>query len=97
MIIFQSAAQINDVNYLFAYDFLFINLQHMERNIFKIAFSFIISILFITSTIAQQVHEPKIDSDWVKPYPPFRIAGNLYYVGTYDLDAISSQQKKETY
>src|SRR5258706_1811822 len=34
---------------------------------------------------AQKVHEPKTDSNWVKPYPPFRIAGNLYYVGTYDL------------
>ncbi|HVX48971.1 MAG TPA: subclass B3 metallo-beta-lactamase [Chitinophagaceae bacterium] len=33
-----------------------------------------------------QVKEPRItDSSWVKPYPPFRIAGNLYYVGTYDL------------
>ena len=31
------------------------------------------------------MHEPKVDSDYIKPYPPFRIAGNLYYVGTYDL------------
>jgi metallo-beta-lactamase class B len=23
--------------------------------------------------------------EWSKPYPPFQIAGNLYYVGTYDL------------
>lgn len=22
---------------------------------------------------------------WIQPFPPFRIAGNLYYVGTYDL------------
>jgi metallo-beta-lactamase class B len=34
---------------------------------------------------AQQVTGPRIDSDWVKPFQPFRIAGNLYYVGTYDL------------
>jgi metallo-beta-lactamase class B len=34
---------------------------------------------------AQKPTEPKVDSDWVKPYPPFRIAGNLYYVGTYEL------------
>jgi metallo-beta-lactamase class B len=34
---------------------------------------------------AQKITEPKIDSDWIKPYPPFRIAGNLYYVGTYEL------------
>lgn len=24
------------------------------------------------------------DPNWSKPYPPFRIAGNLYYVGTYE-------------
>lgn len=35
---------------------------------------------------AQSVREPKItNGDWIKPYQPFRIAGNLYYVGTYDL------------
>lgn len=27
----------------------------------------------------------KANPDWSKPYPPFKIAGNLYYVGTYDL------------
>jgi len=40
---------------------------------------------FSNASIAQ-VHEPTlIDSAWIKPYTPFRIAGNLYYVGTYDL------------
>jgi metallo-beta-lactamase class B len=28
---------------------------------------------------------PYKNPDWIKPYEPFRIAGNLYYVGTYDL------------
>lgn len=28
---------------------------------------------------------PFNDPEWSKPYEPFRIAGNLYYVGTYDL------------
>ncbi|CAN5250780.1 subclass B3 metallo-beta-lactamase BJP-1 [soil metagenome] len=28
---------------------------------------------------------PMMDPSWVKPTEPFRIAGNLYYVGTYDL------------
>lgn len=38
------------------------------------------------SVHAQQVNEPKnVPADWSKPYPPFRIAGNLYYVGTRDL------------
>lgn len=35
---------------------------------------------------AQQVKEPTLDKpEWSRPYQPFRIAGNLYYVGTYDL------------
>jgi len=35
---------------------------------------------------AQPVKEPPIVfSEWTRSYPPFRIAGNLYYVGTYDL------------
>ncbi len=35
---------------------------------------------------AQQVNAPKVtNAEWSKPYPPFRIAGNLYYVGTCDL------------
>ena len=34
----------------------------------------------------QKVNEPKeTPPDWSKPYQPFRIVGNLYYVGTYDL------------
>src|SRR6185503_1921141 len=36
--------------------------------------------------LAQKVQEPKTtNAEWSTPYPPFRIAGNLYYVGTYDL------------
>jgi metallo-beta-lactamase class B len=35
---------------------------------------------------AQAVREPKpMSEEWSRPYKPFRIAGNLYYVGTYDL------------
>lgn len=35
---------------------------------------------------AQAVLEPPhTPAEWSKPYPPFRIVGNLYYVGTYDL------------
>src|SRR5690349_5109408 len=42
--------------------------------------------LMVSSVMAQRVNEPKTTNpDWSKPYPPFRIAGNLYYVGTYDL------------
>ncbi len=43
--------------------------------------------LFTTTGLqAQKVMQPKVtNAYWSKPYPPFRIAGNLYYVGTYDL------------
>ena len=34
---------------------------------------------------AQKITEPKGNPQWSQPYPPFRVAGNLYYVGTYDL------------
>jgi len=35
---------------------------------------------------SQRVIQPaNTNPDWSKPYPPFQIAGNLYYVGTYDL------------
>jgi metallo-beta-lactamase class B len=44
----------------------------------------LLSVTFLAS--AQKVTEPaNTHSEWVKPYPPFQIAGNLYYVGTYDL------------
>jgi metallo-beta-lactamase class B len=43
-------------------------------------------LLIFACTDAQKVVEPAaINPDWTKSYTPFRIAGNLYYVGTYDL------------
>ncbi len=45
----------------------------------------ILSIVTLSAT-AQKVRQPKItNAEWTMPYPPFCIAGNLYYVGTYDL------------
>jgi len=42
--------------------------------------------LMFSSVTAQKVNEPKVTNpDWSKPFPPFGIAGNLYYIGTYDL------------
>ena len=49
---------------------------------------FFVSLLCVSSlAFAQKVSEPstKMHPEWSKPYPAFRIAGNLYYVGTYDL------------
>ena len=41
---------------------------------------------FCSHAIAQAINEPQgLPSEWSDPYQPFRIVGNLYYVGTYDL------------
>jgi len=48
----------------------------------------ILVIVFVFSCVgltAQVVKEPSVTEEWERPYKPFRIAGNLYYVGTYDL------------
>jgi metallo-beta-lactamase class B len=58
----------------------------MFKNTFQ--YTVLAIILSFTSIFssAQTVQEPKPwTEDWAKPYEPFRIAGNLYYVGTYDL------------
>ena len=44
----------------------------------------LICFVHITS-FAQKVTEPGGQPEWSKPYEPFRIVGNVYYVGTYDL------------
>jgi metallo-beta-lactamase class B len=37
-------------------------------------------------TPTSQIHPPPLKNpNYVKPFPPLRIVGNLYYVGTYDL------------
>lgn len=43
-------------------------------------------LLLSCSIQAQKVNVPvNTNPEWSAPYAPFRIAGNLYYVGTYDL------------
>lgn len=56
-------------------------LIHLIKNI-----SFALLLSLSLSLSMAQVHEPtSTNEEWSKPYTPFRIAGNLYYVGTYDL------------
>ncbi|HJS55161.1 MAG TPA: subclass B3 metallo-beta-lactamase [Chitinophagaceae bacterium] len=47
----------------------------------------LVAVLSITSVTvhAQIINEPRTTKEWTAAYQPFRIAGNLYYVGTYDL------------
>jgi metallo-beta-lactamase class B len=45
-----------------------------------------VAVLITVAAKAQVTKPPPVmDPNWVKDYEPFRIAGNLYYVGTYDL------------
>lgn len=58
----------------------------MLKNSFQYAVLAIILSFTPIFSSAQTVQEPKPwTEDWAKPYEPFRIVGNLYYVGTYDL------------
>ncbi|WP_416348667.1 subclass B3 metallo-beta-lactamase [Pedobacter sp. MR22-3] len=57
-------------------------LRHCFNRILM-AFCLLFSFILVK---AQEVEEPKnIPAEWSEPYQPFRIAGNLYYVGTADL------------
>ena len=58
----------------------------MLKYALKIA-GLVISLSFVgLLASAQKVTEPQnTPSEWAKPYQPFQIAGNLYYIGSYDL------------
>jgi metallo-beta-lactamase class B len=47
----------------------------------------LIAILFSISAQAQKNSFTDANPSWVQPIPPFKIAGNLYYVGSQDLAA----------
>lgn len=51
--------------------------------------NFLCCVIFLAISLfstAQKVNEPKVtNAEWSQSYQPFRIAGNLYYVGTYEL------------
>src|SRR5688572_29625893 len=46
----------------------------------------LVVIFVVNLSSAQKVNEPQSrNPQWSQPYVPFRIVGNVYYVGTYDL------------
>jgi metallo-beta-lactamase class B len=53
---------------------------------FRYRLLFLFSIITVTAS-AQAVREPPSENhpEWSRPYQPFRIAGDLYYVGSFDL------------
>lgn len=44
-----------------------------------------LSFASLFSKAQQPIKVPFVNDAWAKEYPPFRLAGNLYWVGTYDL------------
>ena len=52
-----------------------------------VLFAFFVISLFVTGTSAQKNPFTTSNPSWVQPLPPFKIAGNLYYVGSQDLAA----------
>ena len=40
---------------------------------------------FAAALIWTSILHAQVNPDWIEPFPPFRIAGNLYYVGSKDL------------
>jgi len=51
---------------------------------FSLPLSMLLAFAFVSLGQSHSTY-PYYDASWSKPYEPFRIAGNLYYVGTYDL------------
>lgn len=53
----------------------------------RLQISIIFGLLFSGHPAVSQtlVSPPYMQTEWSEPYKPFRIAGNLYYVGTFDL------------
>ena len=43
------------------------------------------SVAFAAVFITAGALRAQVNPDWIEPFPPFRIAGNLYYVGSKDL------------
>ena len=58
----------------------------MLKRSLRCVFTFFILFVCFATSFSQQVKEPTGGNpEWSKAYEPFRVAGNLYYVGTYDL------------
>lgn len=52
----------------------------------KLSRRFFVAVALLSVAFTAQLRA-SVDPDWTRPFPPFRIAGNLYYVGSGDLAA----------
>lgn len=58
------------------------------KNLLPVIWGIVVFIFVAQRADAQKtVKHPHANEEWSRDYQPFRIAGNLYYVGTYDLAA----------
>jgi len=65
---------------------LFFTFVSMRLRIFPTALLVIAGLLFPGDRAwSQKLYVPNFDSVWVRDQEPFRIVGNLYYVGSYEL------------
>src|SRR6266436_411140 len=39
----------------------------------------------VSASAQSNVPPPPYNPDWIRPFPPFKILGNIYWVGTWDL------------
>ncbi len=55
----------------------------------RVALAALVATIGLTGRIVAQTGQPTGQSvgnaDWTRPFPPFRLIGNIYWVGTYDL------------
>jgi metallo-beta-lactamase class B len=59
--------------------------DHMRFR-YLLAAAFVLAVPVIDAAIAQQrVKRTITNKEWEQPFPGFKIVGNMYYVGTYDL------------
>ena len=57
-----------------------VRIEHVSRQVWSKLSGALAAAFIIGGTLHAQVNP-----DWTEPFPPFRIAGNLYYVGSKDL------------
>ena len=56
------------------------------KSIYRVAAALVLSALAIDAAVGQQrVQRTIVNKEWEQPFPGFKVVGNLYYVGTYDL------------
>src|SRR5215510_4064049 len=59
--------------------------DHMKAR-YLLAAALVLSVPAIDAAMAQQrVQRTITNKEWEQPFPGFKIVGNLYYIGTYDL------------